>query len=139
MAIVGAALAILTVAVLALLGNSILLGREQRRTAVALNLAEARSAASRKAVDSMYTRVAEEWLGDQPGLRPLQREFLQEALAFYQEFARQQGEDPEAQIEQAVALRRVGDIEDTLYNHEQTEPIYVQVIEILNHIADSAY
>ena len=84
----------------------------------------------------MYTQVAEKWLVDQPGLRPLQREFLQEALAFYQEFAGQQGEDPEAQIEQAVALRRVGEIEDALSKHEQTERIYLQAIGLLNEIAE---
>jgi serine/threonine protein kinase/tetratricopeptide (TPR) repeat protein len=130
--IVGAALAILTVTVLALLANSFLLGREQHRTAAALELAESRSRQARKAVDSMYTRVAEKWLVDQPGLRPLQREFLQEALAFYQEFARQQGEDPDARIEQAVALRRVGDIQDALSNQEETERIYLQAIKILD-------
>jgi eukaryotic-like serine/threonine-protein kinase len=135
-AIVGAALAILAVAVLALLVNSILLGREQRRTVAALKLAESRSRQARKAVDSMYTRVAEKWLFDQPGLTPLQREFLQEALAFYQEFARQQSEDPEAQIEAAVALRRVGDIDEELSNHEETERTYLQAIEILNDLVD---
>ncbi len=93
--IVGAALAILAVTVLALLANSVLLGREQQRTAAALKLADSRARLARKAVDSMYTRVAEKWLRDQPGLRPLQREFLQEALAFYQEFARQRGDDPD--------------------------------------------
>jgi len=135
-AIVGAALAILAVCVLALLVNSILLGREQHRTAAALKLAESRSRQARKAVDSMYTRVAEKWLVDQPGLRPVQREFLQEALAFYQEFSRQQGEDPEVLIEAAVALRRVGDIQDVLNMHEQTERIYLQVIDLLNDLAD---
>ncbi len=94
-AIVTSALAILAVAVLALVANSILLGREQHRTATALKLAESQSRQARKAVDTMYTRVAEEWLVDQPGLRPLQREFLQEALAFYREFAGQQGANPE--------------------------------------------
>ena len=132
----GAAFAILTVTVLALLVNSFSLRREQSKTAAALKLAESRSRQARKAVDTMYTRVAEEWLADQPGLRPLQREFLQEALAFYQEFARQQGEDSEAQIEQAVALRRVGDIEDALSKHEQTEGIYLRAIGLLNEIAD---
>ena len=137
-AIVTSALAILAVAVLALVVNSILLGREQHRTATALKLAESRSRQARKAVDTMYTRVAEEWLVDQPGLRPLQREFLEEALAFYQEFAGQQGANPEARIEQAVALRRVGDIEDALSNHEQTERIYLQVIEFLDGLADAS-
>ncbi len=134
--IVEAALAILAVTVLALLAHSILLGQEQQRTVAARKLAESRSRQARKAVDSMYTRVAEKWLIDQPGLRPLQREFLQEALAFYQEFARQQGDDPEAQIEQAVAMRRVGEIQDALNNDEETERIYLQVINLLNDIVD---
>ena len=135
-AILGTAFAILTVTVLALLVNSLLLRREQSRTAAALKLADARSGQARKAVDTMYTRVAEKWLVDQPGLRPLQREFLEEALAFYQEFAGQPGEDTEAQIEQAVALRRVGDIEDALSKHEQSERLYLQAIGLLDGIAD---
>ncbi len=135
--VVGAALAILVVAVVALLVNSILLGREQRRTVAALELAESRSRQARKAVDRMYTRVAEKWLVDQPGLQPLQREFLQEALGFYQEFARQRSEDPDAQIEQAVALVRVGDIDHSLRSHEQVERTYLQAIEILNDVIDS--
>ncbi len=43
---------------------------------------------------------------------------------------------PKARIEQAVALRRVGDIEDALSNHEQTERIYRQVIDLLDELAD---
>jgi eukaryotic-like serine/threonine-protein kinase len=135
MAIVGATLAILTVTVLALLANSILLRREQSKTAAALELAESRSLLARHAVDKMYTQVAEKWLVDQPGLRPLQREFLEDALAFYQEFAREHARDPEARIEQALALRRVGDIEEGLGKHEDTERIYLRVIETLGSLA----
>ena len=84
----------------------------------------------------MYTRVAEKWLRDQPGLRPLQREFLQEALAFYQEFARQRGDDPDCADRAGHALRRVGDIQGTLNMRQQTEPIRLQVIDRLNGLAD---
>ena len=31
---------------------------------------------ARKAVDEMYTEVAQKWLSQQPQLEPLQREFL---------------------------------------------------------------
>ena len=109
-----------------------ILARRARADAIAQrNRADSNARQARRAVDSMYTRVAEEWLFDQPGLQPLQREFLQEALAFYQAFAGQQGEDPEARIEQARALRRVGEINDALSNHERTERIYLEVIRSL--------
>ena len=49
---------------------------------------------ARKAVDEMYTEVAQNWLSQQPQLEPLQREFILKALAFYQEFARELGGDP---------------------------------------------
>jgi serine/threonine protein kinase len=133
-AVVGASIAILAVSVLALLANAILVGREQRQTAAALKLAESRSRQARQAVDKMYTRVAEKWLVDQPGLRPLQREFLEDALAFYQEFASQEDQDPEARIDQAAALRRVADIEDALNRHEDIERILLRAISLLEDL-----
>ena len=50
----------------------------------------------------MYTRFAREWLANQPGLKPVQREFLIEALRFYQEFTR---EDPRDE----ASLRLLGE------------------------------
>jgi serine/threonine protein kinase len=138
-ATIGAVVAILTVTVLALLVNAILVAREQRQTAAALKLAESRSRLARNAVDKMYTRVAEQWLVDQPGLRPVQRELLEDALAFYQEFARERGQDRESRIDSAVALRRVGEIADALNTHEQIERIYLQVIELLGDIPDGPF
>jgi hypothetical protein len=38
---------------------------------------------ARQVVDDMYTKVAEKWLSSAPGLQPLQREFLEKALGFY--------------------------------------------------------
>jgi tetratricopeptide (TPR) repeat protein/predicted Ser/Thr protein kinase len=137
-AIVGATMGILTVTVLALLINAVLVRREQRQTAAALKLAESRSRQARQAVDKMYTRVAEKWLVDQPGLRPLQREFLEDALAFYQEFAGQEDRDPEARIDQAAALRRVADIEDALNRHEDIERILLRVVALLEALDDVA-
>jgi tetratricopeptide (TPR) repeat protein len=133
-AIVGAAIAILGVTVLALLANLFLLGREQQRTAAALKVAQARSRQARKAVNSMYTRVAQEWLADKPRLRPLQREFLEEALAFYQEFAREGGEDPDAQLDRAATLRRVGDLVDALDSHERAERTYLEALKVLDDL-----
>ena len=51
---------------------------------------------ARKAVDEMYTEVAQKWLSQQPQLELLQREFVLKALAFYQDFAREYSSDPAA-------------------------------------------
>src|SRR5262249_17956666 len=44
--------------------------------AAARHLAESRLRVASRAVDDMYTRVAEKWISQQPHLEPLQREFL---------------------------------------------------------------
>ena len=76
------------------------LQRDRARTAEAdaiVQRDEARSQRqhARQAVDQMYTEVAKKWLSQQPRLEPLQRDFLLKALAFYQEFARESGNDLE--------------------------------------------
>jgi serine/threonine protein kinase/tetratricopeptide (TPR) repeat protein len=93
----------------------------ERRTAAALGkvregLAEAdlQRARARRAVDDMYTQVAEKWLSRDGALTPLQRQFLEKALAFYEDFARERADDPEARAEEARAAARVGQIRDRL-------------------------
>ena len=85
---------------------------------------------ARKAVDEMYTQVAEKWLAQQPKLEPLQREFLEKALAFYQEFARERGSDPEARAASALAERGAGDIHQKLGEHTDAERAYRRAVEL---------
>ncbi|QEH38911.1 Serine/threonine-protein kinase PknB [Aquisphaera giovannonii] len=86
--------------------------------------AEARSQLARKAVDRMYTQVAEKWLSQQAKLTGLQREFLEEALAFYRQFADEQGEDLPAQLEALRARKRVAMIEEALGHDDRAEATY---------------
>src|SRR5262249_59980444 len=93
----------------------------ERRTAAALvrvreSLAEAdrQRAQARKAVDEMYTQVAEKWLSREGELTSLQRDFLEKAQAFYEQFAREQADDPEARAEAGKAASRVGQIQAQL-------------------------
>ena len=65
---------------------------------------------ARQAVDEMYTEVAEKWLADREQMTPLQRQFLEKALAFYTRFAAEQAGDPEDRHKAAQALDRVGGI-----------------------------
>ena len=72
--------------------------------------AEQNARLARRAVDEMFTQVAEKWLADQPRLEPVQQEFLEKALRFYEQFSRQEDANPAARRAVADAWQRVGEI-----------------------------
>jgi tetratricopeptide (TPR) repeat protein len=74
-----------------------------------------------QAVDDMYTRVAEEWLGSHPRLQPLQREFLEKALEYYQHAAGHWADVPELRRKLPELYRGVGKIQAALGRHDQAE------------------
>jgi serine/threonine protein kinase len=86
---------------------------------------------ARQAVDSVYTQVAERWLAREPHMDPLRREFLQQALAFYDKAAQETGHDSVAQFQAAKAARLVGDIEHQLGHLEAAETAYAKAVNRL--------
>ena len=82
--------------------------KAERRTAAVAEARPGTLAQARRAVDEMYTQVAESWLSQQPRLQKKQREFLEKALAFYEQFARESGTDPEVRLETSRAYLRIG-------------------------------
>jgi eukaryotic-like serine/threonine-protein kinase len=128
---VAAASVILVLAMIGLATSTILIAREQRRTAAAFKEADARLQFARKAVDEMYTEVAQKWLAQQSDATPLQRQFLERALAFYQRFAYERGADPAVRFEAAKAEQRVGDIQQKLGRHAEAEAAYHRALEML--------
>jgi serine/threonine protein kinase/Tfp pilus assembly protein PilF len=72
--------------------------------------AEASYALARKAVDDSFTKVSESALLAVPGMRPLRRDLLQSALAFYEEFLRREANDPSVLADLAATQFRVGQI-----------------------------
>ena len=83
--------------------------RQQREIATANAVKPKRILAkARRAVDDMYTGVAERWLEQQGKLTDLQREFLEKALAFYEESSKDEGATPEVRNEAAIALAAGG-------------------------------
>jgi eukaryotic-like serine/threonine-protein kinase len=142
----GAALAVLSVlAVLGLVASNIMIGRErdlaqaQRRIAqeesrhaeVERQRALDRSRQARQAVDEMYTEVAEKWLYEQPKLSQIQRDFLKKALAFYEQFSREEGGDPGVRLERAKALSRLAWIQLRLGHPREAEASLYRPVEIL--------
>jgi serine/threonine-protein kinase len=98
--------------------------------------AEARSRQTRKVVDDMYTRVAEEWLADEPVKDALRLEFLSKALDLYQEFTREQGHDPEVRRETALAFFRTGQIHRLLNQRHRAQEAYDQAVALQSNLCD---
>jgi eukaryotic-like serine/threonine-protein kinase len=84
-------------------------------------LAEERFEFARQAVDEMYTEFAEDWLSQRDTPTPVQRDFLRKALAFYQRFATEPGQDLEALHKALHASGRVAEIHRKLAQHDEAE------------------
>jgi tetratricopeptide (TPR) repeat protein len=98
--------------------------------------AEANFRQARLAVDDMYTQVAEKWLAQQPRLEPLQREFLQKALRFYEESSKRTSADPGVRFDTAQAHRRVAEIQYGLGPRAQAEPACGRAIDLLEKLVE---
>jgi hypothetical protein len=97
--------------------------------------AEASFLLARKAVDEMYTEVAERWL-NQLTLEPLQRDFIAKALRYYQEFAQVRDGNAAIRWEAVQASRRVGSITRRIeQSSEPTILAYRQASAILDDLA----
>ena len=131
-AVVVAAVAVLTVAVIALSITTVLVSRKQVEVVHQRDAAESQRQRARRAVDTMYTRVAEHWLANQPGMTEVQHEFLEEALRYYEEFARETGVGAGVDREAACASVRVGLIQVGLGRHRDAEAAYRQAIARLD-------
>jgi eukaryotic-like serine/threonine-protein kinase len=127
--VVAAAAVAVVAAVVALAVSAVLISRE-RADAVR------QRDAARWAVDDMYTDVAEQWLEQEPHMEELQKKFLLKALRYYQQFAGEQGTEPEVRFDTAMAHRRVGDIYQKLDDRENAEPAYAEAIRLFGRLAE---
>jgi tetratricopeptide (TPR) repeat protein len=109
--------------------------REQRTRAEAnFERAEANFQEARQAVDKYFKRVSENRLLQVPGMQPLRKELLEEALAYYQRFLQQHRDDitlvqDVAQVEFYVAdiLEQIGDPADALAAYERSRARWEQI------------
>jgi tetratricopeptide (TPR) repeat protein len=88
------------------------------------------------AVDNMYTDFSEELLAEEPFGDPRRQRLLEKALALYQEFAREDRQDPGMRREIALAFFRLGQIYRTLNRHPQAEEAYTQAIALQATLRD---
>ncbi len=92
--------------------------------------AESNFAKAQKAVDDYFTTVSESQLMRVPGMQPLRRELLQSALAFYQDFLKERGDNPTLRGELAAAYLRVGRIRSELEEGNEANKAYEKAREV---------
>jgi serine/threonine protein kinase len=98
--------------------------------------AQDRARFAQDVVEDMYTNVAEEWLADEPQKDPLQREFLEKALTFYQKLAQEDDTDPDTRRQVALAWFRVGQLRRTLNQHDEAADAYRRAIALQQRLRD---
>jgi serine/threonine protein kinase len=109
----------------------LLIWQEKKQTQQALDRAEAKTRLARRAVDEMYSGVAEQWLADAPNMTDVQRQFLLKALQFYEELSKEQSTDPGVRLQTAIAYRRMGEIRLSFGSTESSaEEYYRQGLSI---------
>jgi tetratricopeptide (TPR) repeat protein len=106
--------------------------------------AEANARQARQAVDRYYTRISESVLLYEPTLEPLREQLLKDALQYYQDFVRQETDDPETLAELAAANLRItsmayafGNNEDWLTAMERAAAAMEQLLRADARIPDS--
>jgi tetratricopeptide (TPR) repeat protein len=132
---ISASVALLAVLVVAGLATGmVLLSQANKRIEEQRDLARQKQRLARDAVDDMYSDVAEEWLHDQPRLQPVQKKFLQKALRYYEEFAREDDTDPDVRLKTAIAYARIGHMEFALGNSEKKRKSFEQALNLLKRL-----
>jgi hypothetical protein len=125
---VAAALTLLLTALAALAVGIVAVNREKERT-------EQARQRTRAALDEISSQVIEDWLAQKKQLEPAQRTFLEKALGYYEEFARESGHTEEVRQGVAGAHLRVGRIREKLGQHAEAEAAFRRAAELYARLA----
>lgn len=88
------------------------------KTSAALAEADESFRQAQQAVDELFTEVSENDLFNTPGMQPVRERLLRRALAYYERFREQRGDDPTVQDELATTTFRVGLITEAIESPE---------------------
>ena len=122
---VSTAAGLLVAATVALAVSAVLIARER-------NEAEAQGQQARQAVD-LLTQVADISFDEQ--LDPLQKKFLEKALAYYEKFTSRAAGDSSVKLEHGRAYQQMGDIQRKLGRLADAEQSYRRSLELLEPLA----
>jgi serine/threonine-protein kinase len=96
--------------------------------------AELNARRAREAVDFFFTQISENQLLKVPGLQPLRKQLLDEALKYYKDFVSQRADDPTVRAELAAAYDRVGLITSQIGSKSEALEAYRQALAIYRQL-----
>ncbi len=112
---------LLVSAVVTLTVALVAVNRERQEKEAALEAEGKRRKQARAALDAMSSQIIEDWLSQQKELLPEHKQFLEQALRHYEEFAADTGQDEESRAGVAQAYLRVGGIRKALGQRKDAE------------------
>lgn len=78
--------------------------------------------------------MSEEKLNNLPGLQPVRLELLSSALSFYEEFVKDNAEDPELRFELADAYRQISDVQSCLGDYTLARENSLKAYELFEQL-----
>jgi tetratricopeptide (TPR) repeat protein len=87
-----------------------------------------------EAVDQLLTEVGQKELTSIPHLDHVRRRLLEKALAFFEAFLRDRGDNPDVRFEASLAYRRVGDIRGLLGQHNPGREACDRAVALLEEL-----
>lgn len=123
------------------IGMAILLGLgaslwQAARATRAEHAANAAFTQARRAVDDMYTGVAEKWLEDQGTLTSVQRDLLEKALQFYAMLSGPEAATLEVSTEKVRTMLRVARIQRRLGKATEATTTYKHVLDVATRLSN---
>jgi eukaryotic-like serine/threonine-protein kinase len=104
--------------------------QERQEKVAALEAEGRRRRQTRAALDAMSSQVIEDWLFQQKELSPGHKQFLEQALRAYEEFAADTGQEEESRAGVAQAYERVGIIQHRLGQRKEAEAAWERSREL---------
>jgi tetratricopeptide (TPR) repeat protein len=138
LAAAAAALVVVVLAVVGLAASNLRIRQEKDRTEGARQQAQRNLRLALKALDEIYLRLAEQRLPRDPRGKEEDRELLKNALAFYRQFADENGADAAVSLDVIRAYRRVGDIERFVGEHVAARRAYAEAVARAEELATGA-
>ncbi len=131
--LVTAAAAACLLAAVGLAASTLLIGQEKARAERNFQRAAANYRHARETVDHFGAQLAER-LAEIPGAEQVRREFLQDTLEYYREFAAQAGTDPALRADLALTYTKMGTITDRIGSTDEAISAYRNAEGILEQL-----
>ena len=130
--VVAAAAGLLITSTIALAIGTVLVTREWNEAQAQRNEARAQGQQAQQAVH-LLTKVADSGFDEQ--LDPLQKEFLENALAYYEQFTGRVADQPGVKLEHGRAFQQMGDIERKLGRLSESELSYRKALAMIEPLS----